>query len=180
MLKWHRSSSWHLESVVSCSFDFWWTLSWINEMWIQFTLLGIGKSTAGLSPRWGWWESEGGELQVPPGVAFVWSTAIAMGVTEGVTQKQHLQHHPQLHASEHRLVCIVCSILSKGISNLQFLGFQRVPCVALGSASFISFFLSFSSLLHLEKPKLFSFFFLFNCVKSTWSEKAKKKLSDDK
>lgn len=108
--------------------------------------------------------------------------AMVMGVTEGVMCQQLLQHHSQLHASRLHLARMVCSTLFKGFSNSQFLGFQKVPSVALASSSFISSFL-FPYFLYLGKPYTFFFpsffFFLFNCVKSTWSEKAKNKHSDD-
>lgn len=154
---------------MSCSFDFWWTLNTVHSVryWEihrraqpSLGLVGIRGRRAAGTPRSGFCVEQG--IYMSFWTSSDW--AIVMGVTEGVTHKQHLQYHSQLHASEHRLVCTVCSILSKGISNLRFLGFQRVPCVALGSASFISFFLSFSSLLHLEKPQLFSFFFFFLIV----------------
>lgn len=81
-------------------------------------------------------------------MAFLTSSdgAMVMGVIKGVTRQQLLQHRSQLRASEHRLAWMVCSTLFKGISNSQFLGFQRVLCVALGSASFMCFFLFFSPL----------------------------------
>lgn len=105
---------------------------------------------------------------------------MVMGVIEGVTSQQLLHHRSQLCASEHRLAWMVCSTLFKDISNLKFLGFQRVSCVALGSAPFICCFFFFSPLASWKTLTFFFFFFLFNCVKSAWSEKAKKKLSDDK
>lgn len=74
---------------------------------------------------------------------------MAMGVIEGVMRQQLLQHRSQLRVSECCLAWIVCSTLFNGISNFQFLGFQWVPCVALGSALSVS---SLSlPLLHLGK-----------------------------
>lgn len=63
---------------------------------------------------------------------------------EQVRCQQPCQHHSQWCASKYHLGWLVCSTLCKGISNLEFLGFQRVPCIALGSASFIWVFLFFS------------------------------------
>lgn len=63
---------------------------------------------------------------------------------ERVTCQQLCQHRTQWCASKCHLGWVVCSTLFKGISNSQFLGFHTVPCIALGSASFICFFLFFS------------------------------------
>lgn len=49
-----------------------------------------------------------------------------------------------------------------------------------GFSSLYLLFLFFSPLASWKTLTFFFFFFLFNCVKSAWSEKAKKKLSDDK
>lgn len=145
---------------------FWWTLSWIHEMWVP-VLVGIGNSPR-VQPSLGQVAIRGRRaacahrngLCVEQGIYLSFRTASDRAMVmpphpEQVTCQQLCQHCSQRCASEYHLGWMVCSTLFKGFSNSQFLGFQRVPCIALGSASFISFFL-FSSLASCETQTFFS------------------------
>lgn len=132
----------------------------------QFTLVGIGNSPqgsaltrAGSNQRRVACTHRSG-LCVEQGIYMFFRTSSDRAMVippppEWVTCQQLCWHCSQWCASKYHLGWVVCSTLSKGISNLQCLGFQRVPCIALGSASFIYFF-PFFSLASCETQSFFS------------------------
>lgn len=163
VLKWQRSNSQHLVSVVSCSIGFGGPCPEFMKCVFQFTLVGIGKPTMGLSTHWGWWESEAGELCVRPAVAFVWSREFACpfecpvtglwwwGSSRGwqASSSSTIAHNcVPASTAWHGWYVAPCSKTSLIYSFLAFRGYHALLWVQL-PLSVVSFFFP---LLHLGKP----------------------------